>query len=370
VLSIGFAGGLVLAGRLAVTTPSAAATAQATVPSTPRTALALPAAGALPDLSSVAETALKAAANISSTQVERRQLPWPFSIDGNQYVQSESQSVGSGVVVASNGLILTNAHVIGNATDVRVTLNDGKEQHGRIVGIDELSDLAVVKVNATGLQTLPWGDSSKLRVAEWVLAIGNPYQLSGTVTLGIVSNVNRAQTGSFTDFIQTDAAVNPGNSGGALVNARGELIGINSAIYSEDQNRVAYQGISFAIPSKTARQIMTELVDHGSVKWGSIGAIDWIDAPTALQYFGVSGHGLLVWRVWDGPARRAGLQRGDWIVSFDGQPTTDTDQLQKQIARAPIGSRVPIDIERNGQRMKLTVTIENRSDQPVPQRAR
>src|SRR5262249_55191150 len=160
--------------------------------------------------------------------------------------------LGSGVIVRSDGVILTNRHVIGNAAaDVRVTLPDGKDYPAKLMGIDEGSDLAVVKVEATKLGTLPWGDSGKLRVAEWVVAIGNPFQFTGTVTLGIVSTKSRsgAAMGAIGDFIQTDAAINPGNSGGALINARGELIGINTMIYSETGG---YQGLGFAIPSNTA----------------------------------------------------------------------------------------------------------------------
>jgi S1-C subfamily serine protease len=367
-VSIGFAAGLVIAGRLSITSPTAADPApQAVAARSPATAAPPAAPGAaLPDLSAIAETALKAAANISSTQVDRQRLPWPFWMDGDQFQERQSQSVGSGVVVRSDGLILTNAHVIGNtATDIRVTLNDGQERPAELVGIDELSDLAVIKVKASNLQTLPWGDSSKLRVAEWVLAIGNPFQLSGTVTLGIVSTVNRSQSGSYTDFIQTDAAVNPGNSGGALVNARGELVGINSAIYSlQDAEHAAYQGISFAIPSKAAREIMDALVAHGSVPWGSIGYVEWMDADTVARYYGVRGRGLLVARISQrGAAYRAGLRLGDWILSFDGQPATDSDQFKKLIARAKIGTRVPMEIDRNGSRRTITVQIESREQQ-------
>src|SRR4029079_9389849 len=179
--------------------------------------------------------------------------------------------LGSGVVVTEDGYILTNNHVIGNAgAAVQVTLPDGKQLPAKIIGVDEVTDLAAVKVNAKGLTTLPWGDSDKLRVAEWVLAIGNPFQLSGTVTLGIVSTVRRRaeQVGAYQDFIQTDAAINPGNSGGALINARGELVGINTMIYSETGG---YQGIGFAIPSNVARDIMQQLVDHGEVRYGYVG---------------------------------------------------------------------------------------------------
>ena len=185
--------------------------------------------------------------------------------------------------MSADGYVLTNTHVIGYAgADIRVTLPGAREMRGKLIGIDDVSDLAVVKVDAQNLETLPWGDSGKLRVAEWVLAVGNPFQLSGTVTLGIISTVNRsaAQVGANTDFIQTDAAINPGNSGGALVNSRGELIGINTMIYSETGG---YQGIGFAIPSNLARRIMDELKATGTVPWGSIGRIRWINVDRATR---------------------------------------------------------------------------------------
>src|SRR5688572_8346570 len=278
-LAAGFVGGLVLSGRLALTTPSGAATEQAPAPAPVVPAARPPLPGQLPDLSSIAETALRVSANISSTTTVRMpQDPfWQFFY-GNQAQSQSSQSLGSGVVVSADGYILTNTHVIGNAGNrptVRVTLPGGREQSATLVGTDEVSDLAVIKVDAKGLPTLRWGDSDKLRVAEWVLAIGNPFQLSGTVTLGIVSTVVRSgeQVGAVQDFIQTDAAINPGNSGGALVNARGELVGINTMIYSETGG---YQGIGFAIPSNRARRIMDELIEHGSVAWGSIGWLQLI----------------------------------------------------------------------------------------------
>ena len=183
---------------------------------------------------------------------------------GSRAVQTQT-SLGSGVIVSEDGLILTNSHVVGSrGAQVHVTTNDNREVAAQIQGIDPYTDLAVLKVDARGLAPLPWGDSSKLRVAEWVLAVGNPFQFNQTVTLGIVSAQNRhdPQLATYNDFIQTDAAINPGNSGGALVNSRGELIGINTMIYSETGG---YQGIGFAIPANLARRIMTELVKNGEI---------------------------------------------------------------------------------------------------------
>jgi hypothetical protein len=178
-----------------------------------------------------------------------------------------AQSLGSGVIVSADGYVLTNSHVINEGRgEVTVTLPDRREVPAEIIGVDEATDLAVLKIAERNLPTLPWGDSSQLRVAEWVLAIGNPFQLNQTVTLGIVSATGRSLGGrvaSYEDFIQTDAAINPGNSGGALINARGELVGINTAIYSESGG---YQGIGFAVPSNVARHVMQELIKHGEVR--------------------------------------------------------------------------------------------------------
>ena len=225
--------------------------------------------GGLPDLSGVASHAIPSVMNISSLQVVRAR---PFAMDplfryllrqsgrGHGYRNRISQSLGSGVVVSSDGYILTNNHVVGDAgAEVSVVMPDKRELKAKIVGVDQWTDIALLKIDARGLPVLSWGDSSKLKVAEWVLAIGNPFQLNQTVTLGIVSALGRSLEGrlaTYEDFIQTDAAINPGNSGGALVNARGELIGINTAIFSETGG---YQGVGFAIPSNLARHVMDEL---------------------------------------------------------------------------------------------------------------
>src|SRR5690606_12085980 len=284
----GFLVGLVVSGRLDLTAPSVAAVDD-TQPAAAAAAadVAVPAMqpAGLPDLSAIAERALDVSVNISSTSLVRVPVdPFFAPFFGNRV--QRSQSLGSGVIVSPDGYILTNTHVVGNQPEtLRVTLGDGQERPARLIGTDQISDLAVIKIDETGLPTIPWGDSSQLRVAEWGLAIGNPFQLSGTVTLGIISTVRRSgdQVGTFQDFIQTDAAINPGNSGGALVNSRGELVGINTMIYSETGG---YQGIGFAIPSNAAREIMNELIEHGYVTWGSIGRMTLvgIDANRAQRY--------------------------------------------------------------------------------------
>jgi S1-C subfamily serine protease len=264
-LSVAFAGGVVASrvtdrnsGVEAQAAPSAMA--QGPASAARNTAARGLTAAPLPDLSEVAAQAIQASVNISSTQ----QVADPMMqfIYGSRAVQSQT-SLGSGVIVSEDGLILTNSHVVGSrGAQVRVTTNDNREVAAQIKGIDPYTDLAVLKVDARGLAPLPWGDSSKLRVAEWVLAVGNPFQFNQTVTQGIVSAQNRhdPQLATYNDFIQTDAAINPGNSGGALVNSRGELIGINTMIYSETGG---YQGIGFAIPVNLAHRILTELVNNG-----------------------------------------------------------------------------------------------------------
>ena len=241
----GFVAGMVLTGRMRSADESAAQPA-VQAHATPAADARTTPIGGLPDLSGVASKSVPSVMNISSLQVVRRS---PFATDplfqyffGGQddtfgYRNSISQSLGSGVVVSSDGYILTNNHVIGDArAEVSVVMGDKRELKAKIIGVDEWTDMALLKIDARGLPVLPWGDSSKLRVAEWVLAIGNPFQLNQTVTLGIISALGRSLEGrlaNYEDFIQTDAAINPGNSGGALVNARGELIGINTAIFSE-----------------------------------------------------------------------------------------------------------------------------------------
>ncbi|HEV3486108.1 MAG TPA: trypsin-like peptidase domain-containing protein, partial [Vicinamibacterales bacterium] len=283
-VAAGFAAGLVLTGRMRTADETTAAPATAAVPPAAAPALEQSRTGpaGLPDLTSVAQRAIGSVTNISSTQIVRTPNS-PFATDpffreffGQDdlfgYRERRAQSLGSGVVVSSDGYVMTNTHVIGNSrAEVTVTLPDKRELRARVVGADEMTDIAVLKISGGNLPTIPWGDSSKLKVAEWVLAIGNPYQLNQSVTLGIVSATGRSVgLASYEDFIQTDAAINPGNSGGALINARGELVGINTAIFSESGG---YQGIGFAVPSNLARHVMDDLIKYGSVRRGTIRGI-------------------------------------------------------------------------------------------------
>jgi len=289
----------------------------------------------------------------------------PAIVDINTTV-ADGAAAGTGMVLTSDGYVLTNNHVIGNArADIRVTLSDGVERPGTLIGVDDVTDLALVKIAATNLQTLPWGDSTKLRIAEWVLAIGNPYQLSGTVTLGIVSATNRsgAQVGTFANVIQTDAAINPGNSGGALINARGELVGINSMIYSQTGG---YQGIGFAIPSNDAKAIMDQLRTTGSVSWGDMGYVEWYDVdPNRAEAVGLGRVvGVLAYDLDpQSSAYRGGLRPSDIVLSFNGTPTPNSDQLTRLVEAAKISSVAKVEVLRNGRHVTLDITITKRQPQ-------
>ena len=320
----------------------------------------------LPDLSSVAQRAIASVPNISSTQIVRRQQDDPFLRfffgDQDMWRERREQSLGSGVVVSPDGYVLTNNHVVlGGEADVTVVLPDKRELRAKIVGVDEATDLAVLKIDARNLPTLAWGDSSKLKVAEWVLAIGNPFGvLNQTVTLGIVSATGRSLEGrlaQYEDFIQTDAAINRGNSGGALINARGELVGINTAIFSETGG---YQGVGFAVPSKIAQYVMRELIEHGAVRRGTIANIELMPMTTYLaEQLGVRDtRGLLVRRVYErSDAYRAGLRPGDIIVSFNGTAIEDASHFMRLLSDAPIGSAATLGLVSDGRQRSVKVPV-------------
>ncbi len=328
-----------------------------------------PVAAPGPDFTAVAARAVRAVTNISSVQMVRRQnSPFfndPFFRDffgDDEFFGGRTrpeQSLGSGVVVSPDGYMVTNKHVIGDDVDkVTVMLPDKRVLPARIVGVDSYSDLAVLKVDATGLSVLPWGDSSKLKVAEWVLAIGNPFQLNQTVTLGIVSALGRnVGLSTYEDFIQTDAAINPGNSGGALVNARGELVGINTAIYSETGR---YEGIGFAVPANLARQVVDDIIRYGAVRRGSIGFIEVspVTPDVARQLGAPDATGLLVERMRrDSQAYQAGIEPGDIITSINGVPVSDPQHLQRAIADARIGDTVRVGLIHEGRAREVTVPV-------------
>jgi serine protease Do len=265
---------------------------------------------------------------------------------------------GSGVIVSPDGYILTNNHVIDGAREVMVTLPDKHEFQGTIVGTDPKTDLAVVKIEGKNLPTIPWGDASKLQVGEYVLAVGNPFGLNSTVTLGIVSALGRGRMGitQYEDFIQTDAAINPGNSGGALVNTKGELVGINTAIFSQSGG---YQGVGFAVPTSMGQPIYDSLVKHGKVVRGYLGiGIQDLNQDLAKSFSVKDGKGALVTDVReDSPADHAGIHQGDVIMSYQGSPVEDGVALQRLVTKTTVGSKVPIKVMRDGHEKDLTVTI-------------
>ena len=272
---------------------------------------------------------------------------------------------GSGVIVTPDGYVLTNNHVIAGAKTVTVTLPDKREFKGRIVGSDPKSDIAVVKIDGTQLPTVTWGDSSRLQVGEYVLAVGNPFGLNSTVTLGIVSALGRGHMGitQYEDFIQTDAAINPGNSGGALVNTRGELIGINTAIFSQTGG---YQGVGFAVPTGMSKPIYESLVKTGKVVRGYLGVgIQDLNQELAKSFNVKGSNGAIVTDVKEeGPADKAGLKQGDVILSFQGTPIEDAVTLQRAVTRSSVGSKATITVMREGREKDLTVTIGELPDNP------
>lgn len=271
---------------------------------------------------------------------------------------------GSGVIISSDGYILTNHHVIDRAREVTVTLPDKREFKGRIVGTDPKTDLAVVKIDAQNLPTIPWGDAAKLQVGEYVLAVGNPFGLNSTVTLGIVSAVGRGHMGitQYEDFIQTDAAINPGNSGGALVNTRGELVGINTAIFSQSGG---YQGVGFAVSTTMAKPVYESLVKTGTVVRGYLGVgIQDLNQDLAESFRLTDSRGALVNEVKEGsPAAQAGLKQGDVILEYQGTPVEDAVVLQRLVTRTPVGAKTPVKIFRDGRERELTITIGEQPDQ-------
>ncbi len=371
----GFAGGLVVTGRLHSASESRAeSAAAAAVPAAVPAAAAAPTAPAAsggPDFTRVASLAVKGVANISSLHVVRTSNS-PFGDDpffryffGNNddlfgSRDRRSLSLGSGVVISSDGYIVTNNHVVGeNVREITLALPGRKDIRGKVIGTDPTTDIALLKIDASGLAVVPWGDSSELKVGEWVLAIGSPFQLSQTVTAGIVSATGRANMGfaQYEDFIQTDAAINPGNSGGALIDSRGELVGINTGIYSESGG---YQGIGFAVPSNLARRVITDLMKYGEVRRGSIGYLGIEQLTNELaDEVGVRGtDGVLVSSMRRAtPAFEAGVRPGDVIVGFNGQRVDDPSQFFRLVADSKIGTTATLTLRREGRTIEVQLPI-------------
>jgi len=326
-----------------------------------------------------------AVVNISTKRVEERvQFQNPFGNQGpfgdNQQLQQffkrfgEQQpprrtvrSMGSGFIINAAGYIVTNNHVVEGATDIRVKIADGREMAAKVVGRDPKTDLALIKVEASGLPVIPLGDSTKLQVGEPVMAIGNPFGLEQTVTTGIVSATGRViGQGPYDDFIQTDASINPGNSGGPLINGRGQAVGINAAIFSQSGGSV---GIGFAIPVNQAKSVVTQLVASGKVTRGWLGVtIQPLTAELAKGFNVTEGTGALVAGVQDGsPAARAGVKAGDIITHYDGQKVATSADLPKLVAATAVGRQVPVTVVREGKKVALNVTVAQMDEpgQPV-----
>lgn len=265
---------------------------------------------------------------------------------------------GSGFIISKDGYIMTNNHVVGDADKVTVKLLDGREFTAKTVGADPRSDVAVIKIDGENLPVLALGDSDTIEVGEWVVAIGNPFGLSHTLTVGVVSAKGRSSVGiaDYENFIQTDAAINPGNSGGPLVNLDGKVIGMNTAIFSSSGG---YMGIGFAIPINMAKDIMNQLIQTGSVTRGYLGIVIQNLTPDLAKSFGLEDHrGILVAEVSeDSPAEKAGLKQGDVIVEFSGKPVDEVGSFRNRVALKTPGSKEEITVLRDGKRKNFLITI-------------
>ena len=372
-IAAGFAAGMVLTGR----TTSESRAEELALPQTAPRAAARPAApapvvvgGGMADFSKIAGEAVKGVANISSLQVVRTSNS-PFGSDPffRYFFDDErafgsrdrrSLSLGSGVMISPDGYVVTNSHVVGeNVREITIALPDKREIRGKVVGTDPATDIALLKIDVKGVPVLPWGDSGALKVGEWVLAIGSPFQLSQTVTAGIVSATGRTNVGfaDYEDFIQTDAAINPGNSGGALVNSRGELIGINTGIFSESGG---YQGIGFAVPSNLARKVVGDLMKYGEVRRGSVGylRVDRLTDQLAEEVRSPTTNGAVISRMLrDSESYEAGLRPGDVIVEFNKQQVDDPSQFFRLVADAKVGSTASVRVLRDGRAMDFRLPI-------------
>jgi serine protease Do len=275
-----------------------------------------------------------------------------------QQPRERQQGAGSGFIISPDGQILTNYHVVGDADRVTVKLNDGREFTAKTIGTDEPSDIAVIKIEAKDLPVLRLGDSDAMEVGDWVIAAGNPFGLTESITVGVISAKGRSRLGiaDFEDFIQTDAAINPGNSGGPLINLQGEAIGVNTAIASRSGG---YMGIGFAIPSNMVKAVKDQLVTNGKVVRGYLGVrIQELTRALAQSMHLDTVEGVLVADVSKGsPAAKAGLKRGDVILAFNGRSMTDPGQLRNTVAMSAPGTKVPLQILRDNKKREVTVEL-------------
>jgi serine protease Do len=334
----------------------------------------------LPDFTRLVEEQGAAVVNISTTQAIRRTqaLPQVPGLEDDEIQEffrrfiprpgpgqapqlpaprSESRSLGSGFIISADGYVLTNAHVVESADEINVKLTDKREYKAKVIGADRRTDIALIKIDAAGLPTVRFGDPSKLKVGEWVVAIGAPFGFENTVTAGIVSAKGRSlPQESFVPFIQTDVAINPGNSGGPLFNMRGEVVGINSQIYSRTGG---FMGLSFAIPADVALDVQKQLKEKGHVARGRIGVVIQEVTRDLATSFGLErARGALVNSVEKAsPAEKAGVEASDIIVSFDGKAVESSSDLPRMVGGTHPGSQVPLEVWRRGQTRRLTVTV-------------
>jgi serine protease Do len=319
-----------------------------------------------------------AVVNISSARVVRTsEGANPFAMDpffrqffGDRFFRNvprerREKSLGSGVIVSPDGYVLTNNHVVDDSSQITVTLADKREFKARVIGKDARSDVAVLKLDATNLPYVAFGDSSKVQVGDLALAVGDPFGIGQTVTMGIISATGRGGLGieDYEDFIQTDAAINPGNSGGALVNVHGDLIGINTAILSGGSG--GNQGIGFAIPVNMARGVMTQIMKHGKVVRSQLGVLTQEVSPSIAKAFGLSKPaGALVSDVLpNSPAARSGLKRGDVITAIDGSPVSDSNQLRLMVSMMAPGTTTTLKVLRNGAEQDFSATLSELRNQ-------
>jgi serine protease Do len=330
--------------------------------------------GALPSFADLAARVSPAVVNIKITSVAKTDFPdqlfgedFPFPGFRGQMPQQprqfRRQGTGSGFIIRKDGLILTNNHVVENAQEIMVTLTDKQQYRAKILGRDSKTDLAVIKIEPkAALPTVTLGDSDAMRVGDWVMAIGNPFGLTNTVTTGIVSAKGRTiGAGPYDDFIQTDAPINPGNSGGPLFNMAGEVVGINTAIFSQSGGNI---GIGFAVPVNLVKNLLPELETKGSVTRGWLGVSVQPMTPELARSFGLDKeHGALVGDVVEqGPAEKAGIKRGDVIVSYDGKKVDESAALPALVAATPVGKTVPVEVLRDGKKTTVNVAIGKLND--------
>lgn len=343
----------------------------------------------LPDFTELADKQGPTVVNISTTQVrERRGTPQIPNLEeddplydffrrfvprqpgpGQPPRDLESRSLGSGFIISTEGYILTNAHVVDSADEITVRLTDKREFKARVIGADRRTDLALIKIEASGLPSVRMGDPNRLRVGEWVVAIGSPFGFDNTVTAGIVSAKGRSlPQENFVPFIQTDVAINPGNSGGPLFNMRGEVVGINSQIYSRTGG---FMGLSFAIPIDVAMDVQNQLRQFGRVSRGRIGVVIQEVSKELADSFGLPrAAGALVNAVEKGgPAEKAGVETGDIILKFDGKPVTSSSELPRIVGGTKPGSRSSMEVWRKGATRDITVTVGELPEDRVASRS-